>query len=94
MWSYIMILLAIIAIAVGIITVYIVYKKKKEGALGEPNYFVFFIIGIFFLPLGPLSFVVDNPGMVGFTALGFCYIAIGLFHRDTWGKDKMRFKKR
>jgi len=89
MWLSIMVVLAIISILLGIITVYIIHKRKKNGTLGETNYYAFFIIGICFLPLGSLSFILDNPGMFGLTALGICYMAIGLAHRDTWDKGEI-----
>ena len=38
----------IILILVGIITVVIDWKRKKEGTLGEPNYKAFFLWGLLF----------------------------------------------
>jgi flagellar basal body-associated protein FliL len=93
-WVYVMILLLILTIVVTIFTVYWVNKKKKEGTNQEPNYYTFFILGICFLPLGSLTFTTGNPGMMGLTALGIIYMSIGLSHRDTWEKDKLRLKKK
>lgn len=92
--AYILVILLVISIVIGILTVYLVNKRKKEGKNQEPNYYAFFILGICFLPLGSLTFTTGNPGMMGLTALGIIYMSIGLSHRDTWEKDKLRLKKK
>ena len=89
-----MIILLILSIVIAILTIYWLKKKRKEGVNQEPNYYAFFIMGICFLPLGSLTFTTGNPGMMGLTALGIIYMAIGLSHRDAWEKDKFRFKKK
>lgn len=79
----------IILILVGIITVVIVWKRKKEGTLGEPNYKALFAMGITFLGLGiVLSSAINNPGFFGFIALGLIYIIFGLANKDKWEKQK------
>ena len=77
-------LLILLVIIVSILTLLIV-KRKKEGTNKEPDYRVFFILGICFLPMGiPLFLVTNNPGLISFTAIGICYLAIGLANRDKW----------
>ena len=83
-----------IAMVTGIIAVLMVRKKKKEGKLQEPNYRVFFIIGISWVPfsivLMLVSFVLQIPFYIGFPlfALGLVYLIVGLKNRDKWKKKE------
>jgi len=55
----------------------------------EVDYRAFFIMGISFLLLGiVLTFVIGNPGFIGFMVLGIAYIAIGLANKDKWKKEE------
>ena len=64
-------------------------KKKKEGKIEEPNYQVFFSLGIMWIPIGVVFMITINPGLgVAFMALGIVYMAIGLANRDKWGKKE------
>ena len=82
----IMIAILIITIITGIILSIYALKNKKKSNI-EPNYQVFFILGICFLPLGTIFMItIENPGFIGFTALGIIYMIIGLSHRDKWEK--------
>lgn len=55
----------------------------------EPNYQVFFILGIFFLPMGiVLMITIDNPAFIGITGMGLIYMVIGLANRDKWKKNE------
>jgi hypothetical protein len=77
-----------ITIFVLIITILWVKKNSKNEWTKEVDYRAFFIMGISFLPLGiVLTFVVGNPGFIGFMGLGICYIAIGLANKDKWKKE-------
>jgi hypothetical protein len=78
-----------ITIFILIVTVLWMKKKGNEGKRKEIDYRVFFIMGISFLPLGiVLTFVVGNPGFIGFMGLGIAYIAIGLANKDKWKREK------
>jgi len=81
------VLLAIIGILVvtGVIIV-LVWKKRKEQPTAEPNYLVFFILGICWFPLGVVFISTDNPVGYFFFILGLSYLAIGLANRDKWKK--------
>jgi hypothetical protein len=82
-----MIGILIITIFILIVTVLWMKKKGNEGKRKEIDYRAFFIMGISFLPLGiVLTFVVGNPGFIGFMGLGIAYIAIGLANKDKWKK--------
>ena len=84
-----MIGILIITIIVLIVTVLWVKKNRNSEPIKEVDYRAFFIMGISFLTLGNvLSFVVGNPGFIGFIGLGICYIAIGLVNKDKWKKEE------
>jgi amino acid transporter len=86
--SEILILTAVIGffiVILGILFVLMVLKKKKEGIYKEPDYRIFFILGISFLAVGiVMMIVIKNPGFIGITALGLIYMTIGLAHHDKW----------
>lgn len=79
-------IIAVIVRALGFIVSYIVMKKKKEGKYIEPDYRIFFILGICFLPMGTIVMITVSPGFIGITGLGIVYMIIGLSHRDKWKK--------
>lgn len=86
-----MIAILLITIFVLILTVLWVKKNRNSEPIKEVDYRVFFIMGISFLPLGiVLSFVVGNPGFIGFIGLGICYIVIGLANKDKWKKEEIK----
>jgi hypothetical protein len=85
----IMIGILLITIFVLIVTVFRVKKNSKNEQTKEVDYRAFFIMGLSFLPLGiVLTFVVGNPGFIGFMGLGIAYIAIGLANKDKWKKEE------
>ena len=87
-WMLISIFLVIIAVIILIIILYTFRINQKDVVKREVDYRVFFIMGISFLPIGiVLTFVVGNPGFIGFMGLGIAYIAIGLPNKDKWKKE-------
>ncbi len=85
---------AILAIAVvtGILAVFMVRKRKKEGEQ-IVNYRAFFLLGIIWVPVSIVlmvaSFILQIPFYIGFPffALGLVYLIIGLNNRDKWKKN-------
>lgn len=76
-------------VVIGLILTLVVFKKKKEGKMGEPNYQVFFNIGMIWIPVGVVFMIAINPAIgIAFMAMGITYLAIGLANRDKWGKKK------
>jgi hypothetical protein len=66
-----------------------VFKKKKEGEMIEPNYRVFFILGITWIPIGIVFMVTINFVIgIAFMGMGISYMAIGLANRDKWEKNE------
>jgi len=79
-------IITLIIIALGVIVLFIVIKKKKEGKYIEPDYRAFFVLGICLLPMGLILMIAITPGFLGFAGLGIIYMIIGLSHRDKWKK--------
>ena len=83
-----------IAVATGILAASMVRKRKKEGELQEPNYRVFFIIGISWVPFSIasmlVSFVLQIPFYIHFPlfVLGLVYLIVGLKNRDKWKRKE------
>ena len=74
-----------ILVVIGLILTMVVLKKKKEGKMGEPNYQVFFILGIAWIPIGIVIMVEINLVLgIAFMGMGVIYMAIGLVNRDKW----------
>ena len=71
-----------------IILVFVKQKKRKTGEVKEPNYQIFFAIGICFVGAGVTLTATINPGFIGITALGLIYMIIGLKNKDKWSKSK------
>ena len=75
-------ILAFIAIAAILLTVFIVMSSSKNrDAKRVPNYKALFIIGVTWLPIG---FATENPGLWG---MGIVFVIAGLTNRDKWGQQ-------
>jgi hypothetical protein len=91
-WLLISIAIFIISIVIGIFTVVLVYKKKK-GTYKEPNYHVFYNIGIILLFIGLgfmiISLLLDYSFIVSIPlfTIGIVYLIIGLSHKDNLKKN-------
>ena len=86
-WALISIAIIALLVLIGIVLVLLVWRKR--GIVGEPNYQVFFALGVVWLPVG-VVFMVSVSSVIGFAfmAIGIAYLAIGLANRDKWGKNK------
>jgi len=77
-------LITLVILTIGILILllgFIIYKfRVKGGKQREPDYRVFFILGITWIPLGV---ALDMPV---FYILGIVYMAIGLANREKWSK--------
>ena len=68
---------------------YISNAREKKDKVKEPNYQVFFIIGMSWLPIGVVFMITINTTIgIAFMGMGTAYIAIGLANRDKWEKKK------
>ena len=92
-WLLISIAIFIITMILGVLTVVLVCKRKKEGTCKEPNYHVFYIMGIVLLFIGfsfmVISLLLDYSSIVSIPifTIGVVYLAIGLSHKDTLKKN-------
>jgi len=64
------------------LVVFAVIAYRRRGESREPNYRVFFVMGITWLPIGIAT---DNPG---FWAMGLVFLIIGLLNKDKWKDEK------
>jgi hypothetical protein len=89
-WIFISIFLIAILIIIGIVIIFVFWKKKKEGKIDrEIDYKTFFSIGIIWLPVGVVFMITVNPAIgIALMAIGISYIAIGLANKDKW-KNKV-----
>lgn len=75
------VILIIIGAIVLLLLVGLYIYSKKAGKRTTPNFRVFFILGITWLPLGIAT---DNPA---FYVLGIVFMIIGLANKDKWGQE-------
>ncbi len=87
-WIIISLFIIPILVLIAIVIAFVFWKRKKEELFNEPDYRVFFIMGICFIPIGIIFSTTINFGFMGFIALGLIYIAIGLSNRDKWEKKE------
>ena len=73
-----LVLSLILGIAILAILFAVFAINRNRGQKIEPDYRVFFILGITWLPLGIAT---DNPAFLG---LGAVFMAIGLANRGKW----------
>ena len=78
----------ILAIIIALAGIYI--WKLQKGKMLEPDYYVFFTMGLVWLPLGfVFMFAVDGFSFGPlFVILGAAYLAIGLKNKDKWHKPR------
>ena len=76
-----LVLTLLIGIAVLAILFAVIFIYRNKGQRIEPDYRVFFILGITWLPLGIAT---DNPGFLG---MGAVFMVIGLANRGKWKKE-------
>lgn len=62
---------------------------KKRGWKRKMDYKGYFAMGVVWVPLGIAFWLIfENFVAFWFLIMGVIYIAIGLRHRDTWGKPQ------
>jgi hypothetical protein len=76
-----LILSLLIGIAVLAVLFAVIFIYRNKGQKIEPDYRVFFILGVTWLPLGIAT---DNPGFLG---MGAVFMAIGLANRGKWKEE-------
>jgi cell division protein FtsW (lipid II flippase) len=79
------IIILVLIILMAVLAVF-VYKKRKDGDMKDPDYRVFFILGITMFPLGLVFMINDNSVGTVFFIIGLVYLMIGLVNKDKWSK--------
>ena len=82
-------ILVSIAVAAIVLAILGILFMKKSGWKRKVDYRNYFIMGIFWLPLG-IVFSIILEDIVGFWFLlmALAYLSIGLKNRDKWGKPQ------
>lgn len=76
----------VIGISILLALIALLVINKKTGQKIEPNYRLFFILGITWLPLG---IAIDNSVFLG---VGAAFLIAGLVNKDKW-KDAPRWSE-
>lgn len=84
--NYIVLALLIGVAILGIIFAAVAFFRGKDLPKRDPDYRVFFILGVSFLPIGIAT---DNPGLWG---MGAVFLILGLANRDKW-KDQSKWSE-
>ena len=63
-----------------VIVLYSQFKKEKI----RPNYRLFFILGMTWVPLGVVFYTTTKN--IGFLIMGVIFLVIGLINKDKWGE--------
>ena len=66
--------------------VYFLRKRKRGCVEKEPNYMVFFIIGVSWIPIG------ISTNNHTFTVIGVFFMIFGLINKDKWKNDEEKWK--
>ncbi|UCF49273.1 MAG: hypothetical protein JSU91_05870 [Thermoplasmatales archaeon] len=82
----------ILLIIIGISSAYICLKTLKEGKYVKQNYYVFFIIGMIWLPTGLIYMIATMtlsygvPLLLGIPlfSMGLIFLIISSANRDKW----------
>ena len=73
-------------IVIGLIIiglVIVLYPKFKKEKI-KPNYRLFFILGMTWVPLGVVFYKTTRN--IGFLVMGLLFLIIGLINKDKWGE--------
>jgi len=73
-------------IVIGLIViglVFVLYSQFKKEKI-KPNYRLFFILGMTWVPLGVVFYKTTRN--IGFLIMGIIFLIIGLINKDKWGK--------
>ena len=73
-------------ILIGLIViglVFVLYSQFKKEKI-KPNYRLFFIFGMTWVPLGVVFYKTTRN--IGFLIMGVIFLIIGLINKDKWGE--------
>ncbi len=88
-WILISALIIAVLLVIVLLITFVMFKRRKEGKIGEINYKIFFILGFVWIPIGSVYMITINTAIgIAFMGLGVAYIAIGLANKDKWKKGE------
>lgn len=80
-------ILVSIAVAVVVLAILAILVLKRKGWEREVDYRSYFSMGIIWLPLGIVFYLIlENVIGLFFLIMGLIYLSIGLKNKDKWGK--------
>jgi hypothetical protein len=91
MMTNVWLLVSIIGALFIVLAIVFLIMRRKEHR--EPDYRAFFILGIVWIFLGIIEYVTSRDFSV-FMIMGLAFLAIGLSHRDRWGKSRRLLNER
>jgi len=82
-------ILVSIAVAAVIVAILVIFMLKGKGWKRETDYRSYFNMGIIWLPLGIVFYIIFK-NMIGlwFLIMGLVYLSIGLKNINKWGKPQ------
>ena len=84
-WFIVALLITAVLLGLAIFLGARAIKDQRSGKTRNVNYRAIFFVGVSLFPIGIIiSIAEDNSGLLGTTALGLAYMAIGLSNRDKW----------
>ncbi len=83
MITAVLLVFGLIVVLGVLVTIYLT-KRKNNEIKREPDYRVFYFMGIAFTGLGAALMASTNMGFSGLLALGIVYMVIGLKNKDKW----------
>ena len=84
-----MLVIALVVLGLLIAMMYF-YKGKK---MPPTDYYTLFVMGVCWVPIGIVGFVIGNPGMNFFFIMGLVFMGVGLKHKDEWKKNHRAFSQ-
>lgn len=82
-------ILVSIAVGVVVLAVLAILVFKRKGWKREIDYKTYYNMGIIWLPVGIVFFIIfENVVGAWFLLMGLIYLAIGLKNKDKWGKPQ------
>lgn len=84
-------LVSIVGVLIIVLAIVFLVIRRKEHK--EPDYRAFFILGLVWMLVGIVEFFTSRDFSI-FLMMGLAFLALGLSHRDRWGKPRRLLNER
>jgi hypothetical protein len=84
-------LVSIVGVLIIVLAIVFLVMRRKEHK--EPDYRAFFILGLVWMLVGIVEYFTSRDFSM-FLMLGLAFVALGLSHRDRWGKPRRLLNER